>query len=142
MRSEQGSAAIAAVGVVVLGFMLMVGVAGIGQVVLARYKVVAAAEAGALAAAPVTFRPFGATGPPSAEADRLVRANGAVLVRCSCRSDPGYSPRTAIVTARLRVAVLGFRELELEATAAAEFSPVELLVRPGADLEGGHRMPE
>ena len=77
MRSERGSAAIAAVGVVVLGLVLMVGLAGIGQVVLAREKVVAAAEAGALAAAPVTFRPFGATGSPSAEADRLVRANGA-----------------------------------------------------------------
>ncbi|MDE0170540.1 MAG: pilus assembly protein TadG-related protein [bacterium] len=132
MRSERGSAAIAAVGVVVLGLVLMVGLAGIGQVVLAREKVVAAAEAGALAAAPVTFRPFGATGSPSAEADRLVRANGAVLVRCYCRSDPGYSPRTAIVTARLKLAVLGIREVTLEATAAAEFSPVAVLVEAGS----------
>ena len=131
MRSERGSAAIAAVGAVVLGLVLMVGLAGIGQVVLAREKVVAAAEAGALAAAPVTFRPFGATGSPSAEADRLVRANGAVLVRCYCRSDPGYSPRTAVVTARLKLAVLGIREVTLEATAAAEFSPVAVLVEAG-----------
>lgn len=128
MRSERGSAAIAAVGVVVLGFVLMVGLAGVGKVVLARSKVVAAAEAGALAAAPVTFRPFGATGSPSAEADRLVRANGAVLVRCYCPYDPGYGPRTVVVTARLRATVLGIREMTLEATAAAEFSPVALLV--------------
>ena len=127
MRSERGSAAIAAVGVVVLGFVLMVGLAGVGQVVLARAKVVAAAEAGALAAAPVTFRPFGATGSPSAEADRLVRANGARLVRCSCPYDTGYGPRTVVVTARSRTTVLGFREMTLEATAAAEFSPVALL---------------
>ena len=131
MRSERGSATIAAVGVLVLGFTLVVGLAGIGQIVLARAKVVTAAEAGALAAAPVTFRPFGATGSPTAEADRLVRANGAVLVRCSCPYDPGYDPRTAIVTARLRMAVLGFREITLEATAAAEFAPVALLRFPG-----------
>lgn len=131
MRSERGSAAIAAVGLVVLGFMLMVGLAGIAQVVLARAKVVAAAEAGALAAAPVTFRPFGATGSPSAEADRLVRANGARLVRCSCPYDSGYGPRTVVVTARLSTTVLGLREMTLRATAAAEFSPVALLVRPG-----------
>ena len=130
MRSERGSATIAAVGVLVLGFTLVAGMAGIGQIVLARAKVVTAAEAGALAAAPVTFRPFGATGSPTAEADRMVRANGAVLVRCSCPYDPGYDPRTAIVTARLRVAVLGFREITLEATAAAEFAPVALLRIP------------
>ena len=134
--------AIAAVGVVIVGFMVMVGLAGIGQVVLARAKVVAAAEAGALAAAPVTFRPFGATGSPSAEADRLVRANGARLVRCSCPYDPGYSPRTVVVTARLSAAVLGFRDITMEATAAAEFSPVALLVGRGAGTEGGHRMRE
>lgn len=142
MRSERGSATIAAVGVVVLGLVLMYGLAAIGQVVLAREKVVAAAEAGALAAAPVTFRPFGATGSPSEEADRLVRANGARLVRCSCPYDPGYGPRTAVVTARLRTAVLGFREITMEATAAAEFSPVALLVGPGAGPEDGHRMRE
>lgn len=132
---------IAAVGVVVLGFALVACLAGIAHVVLARAKVVAAAEAGALAAAPVTFRPFGATGSPSAEAGRLVRANGAVLVRCYCPYDPGYGPRTAVVTARLRTALLGFREIALEATAAAEFSPVALLVRPGGGPDGGHRTP-
>ena len=140
MRSERASVAIAAVGVLVFGFVLAAALAGIGQVVLARAKVVTAAEAGALAAAPVTFRPFGASGSPTAEAARLVRANGAVLVRCSCAYDPGYDPRTAVVTARLRTAVLGMGEITLEATAAAEFSPVALLRRPSIETTGEYRV--
>ena len=127
MNSERGSVTVAAVGALTLGFLLVVGLAGIGQLFIARSKVVAAAEAGALAAAPVTFRPFGASGSATAEAAKLVRANGAELTRCSCTHDPGYDPRTAIVTARMTVAVLGFREVTLEATAAAEFRPVALL---------------
>lgn len=125
--SERGSVTVVAVGVLTFGFVLVVALAGIGQVLVARTKVVTAAEAGALAAAPVTFRPFGALGAPAAEADRMVRANGAELVACVCPHDPGYDPRTATVTARLAVAVLGFREITLQATAAAEFSPVDLL---------------
>ena len=142
MRSERGSATLVAVGVLALGLALVTGVAGIGHIVLARARVVTAAEAGALAAAPVTFRPFGATGSPSAEADRLVRANGAVLVRCSCPYDPGYGPRTAVVTVRLTTAVLGIREITLEATAAAEFSPVALLAAWETDPKNGLRMLE
>ena len=130
---------VAAVGVLVFGFLLVVAVSGIGQVVIARTKVVTAAEAGALAAAPVTFRPFGASGSPTAEADRLVRANGAELVRCICPYDPGYDPRTAVVTARLTVAVLGFREVTMQATAAAEFSPVVLLDGPNIGAADGYR---
>ena len=119
-----------AVGMLVLAFLLVVGLAGIGQVLVARNKVVTAAEAGALAAAPVTFRPFGASGSATGEAAKLVQANGAELIACSCVHDPGYDPRTVTVTVRLIVAVLGLREVVLEATAAAEFRPVALLDGP------------
>lgn len=130
MKSEQGSVTVLSVGALVLVFALVVGMAGVAQVVVARTRVVTAAEAGALAAAPVTFRPFGASGSAIDEAARLVRANGAEFVNCSCDHDPGYTPRTATVTARLTVAVLGIRDIGLEATAAAEFRPVELLLHP------------
>ena len=118
---------VVAVGVLIIGCLIAVALAGIGQLAIARTKAVTAAEAGALAAAPVTFRPFGTSGSPRAEADRLVRANGAVLVRCICPYDSRYDSRTVTVTARIRVAVLGFREVTLDAVAAAEFSPVALL---------------
>ena len=117
-----------AIGAIVLALVLMAGVTAVGQVLVARNRVIAAAEAGALAAAPVTFRPFGATGSAIDEATRLVRSNGAALLRCDCRPDRRYNPRTVVVTARTDVLVLGLREVSVEATAAAEFRPVDLLV--------------
>ena len=71
-----------AVGVLVLGFLLVVALAAVGQVLIARSRVVTAAEAGALAAAPVTFRPFGAAGSATAEA---------------ALAGPGERRRTAVV---------------------------------------------
>lgn len=118
------------VGVLVLALVLAAGVTAIGQVSIARNRVTAAAEAGALAAAPVTFRPFGATGSAVDEAARLVHSNGAKLIRCDCRPDRGYHPRTVAVTATVDVDVLGLREVSIEATAVAEFRPVALLVGP------------
>ena len=135
MRSERGSVTVFAVGVLVLAFLLVVGLAGIGQVLVARNRVATAAEAGALAAAPVTFRPFGASGSAIEEAARLVRANGAELMVCSCAHDPGYDPRTVIVTVRSTVTVLGLREVTLEAIAAAEFRPIALLDGPETRLD-------
>ena len=130
VRSERGSVSVFTAGVMVMIGVLIVGLTGIGQVLLAKSRAAAAAEAGALAAAPVTFRPFGATGTATREAARLVRANGAELVACSCPHDPGYDPRTVTVTARAPVSVLGLGEFALEATAAAEFRPVALLREP------------
>lgn len=130
MSDERGSVTVVAVGALVLALVLVTGVTAIGQVLIARNRVIAAAEAGALAAAPVTFRPFGATGSASQEASRLVHSNGATLIRCDCRPDPGYGLRTVVVTATANVDVLGLRETSIEATAAAEFRPVALLVRP------------
>ena len=130
ISTDRGSVTVFAIGAIVLALVLMVGATAVGQVLVARNRVIAAAEAGALAAAPVTFRPFGATGSAIDEAARLVRSNGATLVRCDCPPDRRYGPRTVVVTARDDVDVLGLREMSVEATAAAEFRPVALLVGP------------
>ncbi len=128
--ADRGSVTVLAVGALVLALVLAAGVTAIGQVLIARNRVIAAAEAGALAAAPVTFRPFGATGSATDEAARLVHSNGAALVRCECRPNRRYGPRTVVVTAVANVHVLGLREMSVEATAAAEFRPVALLAGP------------
>ena len=130
MGSDRGSVTVFAIGALALALVLMAGVTAIGQVVIARNRVTAAAEAGALAAAPVTFRPFGAAGSATDEAARMVRSNGATLIRCDCRPDPGYNPRTATVTAMVKVNVMGLRETRIEASAVAEFRPVALLAGP------------
>ena len=114
-------------GILVLGLVLTATVVGVAQIVIAGSRVMTAAEAGALAAAPVTFRPFGAAGSATSEAASLVEGNGAEMVSCSCPPDPRYGPRTAIVTARVTVAILGLRRFTLEATAGAEFRPTALL---------------
>ncbi len=115
--------------VLVLGLTLTLGLGAIGQVLVARNRVLTAAEAGALAAAPVTFRPFGASGSAAEEAARIVRANGAIMVSCLCPHDRSYESRTATVTAQLNVAVLGLSDLTLRGTAVAEFRPVEVLLK-------------
>ena len=130
ISADRGSVTVFAIAAIVLALVLMAGATAVGQVLVARNRVTAAAEAGALAAAPVTFRPFGATGSAIDEAARLVRANGATLLRCDCRPDRGYDPRTVAVTATVTVDVLGIREVSMEATAVAEFRPVALLVGP------------
>ena len=138
VRSERGSVSVLASGVMVMIAVLIAGLGGIGQVLLAKSRAVAAAEAGALAAAPVTFRPFGAAGTPAQEAARLVRANGAELTACSCSRDPGYDPRTVTVTVRVPVSVLGLGEYMVEATAVAEFDPVALLTPHPAPRQFTH----
>ena len=112
-----------------LVLMLALGVADAGIAFSARLQAAAAADAAALAAAPVTFRPFGATGSPLAEAGRLARANGAVLARCTCPIDRTWRPRIVEVVVERRVALLGIGSITVRASSRAEFAPAALLDR-------------
>ncbi len=96
----------------------------------ARGRATLAADAAALAAAPVTFRAFGASGGPAAEAARLASDNGAELVACRCPLDRSYANRVVEVDVRVRSRVLGVWSVTIGATSAAEFRPTELL-EPG-----------
>lgn len=127
MRSERGSVTAAILGVAAVTMAVAAGLAGTGQILSARGTALAAAEAAALAAAPVTFRPFGAAGSPREEAARYARSNGAELVECLCPPEPGYEARTAAVKVRVRGSVLGLFPITVEAAAAAEFRPAALL---------------
>ena len=138
MRTERGSVTVLLVGILVFGFTLVVALAGIGQVVVARAEGGHRRRSWSAGGGPGHVPPVRSIGIPHHEAAKMVRANGAVLVRCACPHDPGYGPRTAVVTARLRTAILGLREVTLEATAAAEFTPVALL---GVSQPGGGRPP-
>ena len=128
--SERGSVTVLMAGVVGLGLAVVLGRAAVGQLLVARGTASAAADAGALAAAPVTFRPFGASGSATAEAARFTSANGARVVRCDCASNSTYADRIVVVEVELNVAVLGRFATTVTATSAAEFRPVELLGIP------------
>jgi hypothetical protein len=118
---------LATAGIVVL---LMVGVADAGLLLSGRYRAAAAADAAALAAAPVTFRPFGASGSARDEATRFAAMNGASIVSCRCRSDPSWNARTVEVIVERKVRLIGGGEITVRARSRAEFEPLALLSGP------------
>lgn len=115
------------VAVAAASLLLSLAVVGVGQYLAGYARAQAAADAAALAAAPVTFRPFGAAGSAAEEAAMFALANGSRLVRCRCNSNPSWEPRTVAVTVRGTFRVLLFGEQSVEATSRAEFIPARLL---------------
>jgi len=107
--------------------LLALAVVAVGQYLAGYSRARAAADAAALAAAPVTFRPFGADGSARREAAIFAGANGAALITCRCNPDPSWEPRIVVVTVRHAFAVVLFGEQTVRATARAEFVPTRLL---------------
>jgi len=125
--SDRGSVSVLILGLVglMLALGLMLGTAG--HYLGVRSQVQAAADAAALAAAPVTFRPFGSSGNPAAEAARFAAENGARLVRCMCPMDRSWTARIVEVEVGVEISLFGLGQQEVRAVAAAEFVPVQLL---------------
>jgi hypothetical protein len=92
----------------------------------ARAQASIAADAAALAAAPVTFRPFGAAGTPAQEAARFATLNGGRLVACACAVDESWSERAVEVTVAFDRRLLVFGVVTVEARSRAEFVPARL----------------
>ena len=125
-NGEKGSVGlgVALAGVVVV---LIVAVGAVGAGIGAYTKAAGAADAAALAAAPVTFLPFGATGTPTQEAARFATANGATLIACRCPVDRSWDTRTVVVTVTRTVSILGIGDVTVRATSKATFAPAALL---------------
>lgn len=113
------------VGVALVAGLVLVaaGLAAVGKVAAAHVQATAAADAAALAAAPLTFL----DGDPVAEARRFAKANGAALVACACERDPGIALRTVSVEVAMETRLPLFGTTTVRARAAAEFDPVTLL---------------
>lgn len=124
---DSGSAAVAVVGAIGVLLVLVVWLSALAAAMQARLEATTAADAAALAAAPVTFLPFGAKGSPTDEAARFARLNGARLVWCRCPPNQSFDPRTVEVrvTRSVDLPVLGLTQIE--ATGRAEFVPAALL---------------
>lgn len=125
--NEDGAIGLVLLAAAVVLMMLTLAVVAGGQLLSGRARAQAAADAAALAAAPVTFRPFNAAGSPAEEAARFAAANEAVLTRCACALDPSWEPRTVVVAVRHRVRVVLFGTTSVGAVAHAEFVPTRLL---------------
>lgn len=127
---ERGSAVMALLGVALLVALLAALLVDVGRVLAARSQVAAAADAAALAAAPVTFRPFGASGTPAQEAARFAAANGARLVRCQCPVDTTWNDREVEVVVEATAALSLLGAVTLQASSRAEFIPTNLPQEP------------
>jgi hypothetical protein len=113
------------VAAVVLLFAVVLGAAG--AFLRARVEAVAAADAAALAAAPVTFLPFGAAGTPAEEAARFAQLNGASLLSCACPVDSSWEPRLVTVRVSREVRLWPAGSVTVTAVGRAEFEPARLL---------------
>src|SRR6185312_10037039 len=100
VRRERGATTVVMIGVVVIGFALLVGAGRLGTAVVARARADTAADAAALAAADMIALDRGAAAAEAAARDTAA-ANGARLVRCSCAG------RIATVVVEYAVASLG-----------------------------------
>lgn len=109
--------------IVVLGL----AAAAVGEYLAAAGTAQTGADAAALAAAPVTFRPFGATGTARQEAARFAEENDVWLVSCTCRHDPSWAARSVEVRVARNVRLLLFGSRRVEAVGRAEFAPAMLL---------------
>lgn len=114
-------------GLVVLVLTLVVALGAVGTGFAGYVQAAGAADAAALAAAPVTFRPFGATGSPTQEAARFASANGTRLVRCVCPVNRSWDTRTVIVVVERSVDIPALGRLTVRATSRATFEPSALL---------------
>jgi secretion/DNA translocation related TadE-like protein len=126
---ERGAGSIVAMGLVAVVCVLGVIVADAGAYLRGRAVAAAAADAAALAAAPVTFDGFGATGSPTDEAARFAAANGATLITCECGVDRTWRPRTVRVVVAASVHLIVFGARDVPASSRAEFDPTALVTR-------------
>ena len=109
--------------------VLAVAIAAVGQGLAANIRAGTASDAAALAAAAVTFRPFGSPGDPTAEAGRFAESHGATLISCDCAIDRTYAPRTVRVEVVVNVQILGIGRRSFRSTSQAVMEPVRLLDR-------------
>ena len=125
--NDRGAAGVLLVAVAALVLLLAAGLGAVGAFLNTRVQVSAAADSAALAAAPVTFMPFGATGTPTDEAARFAHLNGTDLDSCICPLDPSWEPRTVRVEVSRVISIWPVGRIRVRAVSRAEFVPALLL---------------
>lgn len=123
---QSGGATLLVGGVLAVAVLVAGLVADVAQIAAARAKLTAAADAAALAAAPLTFARFGGEARPERAAAAIAAENGAHLETCRCDINRTWASRTVVVVVAAGVDLFLFPDRSLRATAAAEFRPVDL----------------
>jgi hypothetical protein len=120
---ERGAATIVAVAVAAGLVVVAAGLVDVSRLVAAQVQATAAADAAALAAAPLTFL----GGDPTEEAMAFAARNGAGLRACRCPIDRSLDPRVVLVEVAKTIDLALLGSHTVRARAAAEFSPRDLL---------------
>ncbi len=123
---ERGAASLLILAVAVFVVILGLMVADLSVYLAARARAQVAADAAALAAAPVTFRSFGAAGSPADEARRFSAGNGGTLLECRCAPDPSWRSRNVTVLVSVPADLVLLGATEARAWSSAEFDPTRL----------------
>lgn len=126
MTAGRGSAAVVLLAIVAVALAAAALVADVTLLMAGRLQAMDAADAAALAAAPVTFAAFGTDGDPAAAARSVADRNGVTLVACRCVVDPSWTPRRVVVRVVRHVDLVLFGTIEIQVAAAADFDPAEL----------------
>ncbi len=125
-RNEDGAATLVMLALALIVVVLGLLVADVSVYLGGRARAQVAADAAALAAAPVTFRGFGSTGSAVDEAREFAAHNGGALLECRCAQDASWSPRSVTVRVGVRVDLVILGTATAEAWSSAEFVPTEL----------------
>ena len=123
MKSEAGSVTIALLGVMAVAILVGLTLIDIAAYISGGVQASTAADAAALAAAPLTFRAFGSSVTPAREAAYFAAANGAVVVVCRCIVDRSWRTRTVEVIVERRLVLTLFGRRTIRAVGRAEFTP-------------------
>lgn len=126
MRAARGSAGIVLLAIAAAALVAAAFVADVTVLIVGRLQAVDAADAAALAAAPVTFAAFGTDGDPVAAARTVAERNGVGFVDCRCAVDPSWAPRRVVVRVVRHVDLVLFGTVEVHAAGAADFDPAML----------------
>jgi secretion/DNA translocation related TadE-like protein len=125
--TERGSASVAAMALIVVTLVVGMAVVDVTSLLAARLQAEAAADAAALAAAPLTF--LGGSDPRT-EAARLAGANGAGLRACRCPIDRSLAVRVVEVEVEVPVATMAVGRHLVVVRSRAEFDPGAALTPP------------
>ena len=124
MRSERASVTVLTMAILGAITILAFALAASGALLAAWSKASAAADAAALAAAPLTFQPSGSS--PAYEAAVLAKANGGRLLTCRCPGDRSYRARTVEVVVEVIADLPVVGSMPVRATSRAEFAPLDI----------------
>jgi hypothetical protein len=124
--TDRGASSLLVVAAAGLAVVLAALVIDVGLLVAHRLRVAAAADAAALAAAPVTFRRFGAAADPRSEAAAIARQNDAVLVSCVCGINTSLATRSVRVVVAADIDLVFFGRQRVTAESAASYTPIRL----------------